>query len=170
MNIAVPGTLGSGTKQCPDRRWHVSCQVDKVQNIGIRQTCQFSFGCCRPRSPHPEQDLGQTAPSGNFAGVQIWELRYDTAFGVQSRILSSLCYHGNRLFNFPFPHYWSPHSGRNFLPTAASVLGISTQEKNCWEVGRHVAANSTTAWPRTKIAQIQREVVNRIWDKDAQDP
>ena len=97
-----------------------------------------------------ERDYLLPAPSRNFAGVQIREPRYDTAFGVQSRILSSLFYHGNRLFNFAFPHFWSPHSGRNFLPTAASVLAFRHKKKVCSEVGRHVAANSTIAWPSTK--------------------
>ena len=35
-------------------------------------------------------------------GVRIRELRCDTAFGIQSRIISQLCYKAQKLFNFGF--------------------------------------------------------------------
>ena len=119
--------------------------------------------------PHFGRDYLLPAPSGNFTGVQLRELGYDTAFGVQSGILSYF-FRGNRLFNFAFPHFWSPHSGRNFLPTASSALGISTQEKNLLGGWSARGSEQYNRLAKYRIAQTQREVVNRIWDKDAQDP
>ena len=171
-----------------NRRRNVSCQVDEVENTGMRQPVSSRLvvvdqeACTRNRSwVRDEWHLLQLqapfernyllpAPSGSFTGVQFPELRYDTAFGVQFRIPSSLHYRGNRLFNFAFPHLWSPHSGRNFLPTAASALGISTQEKNLLGGWSARGSEQYNVLAKCKIPQIQREVVNRIWDKDAQDP
>ena len=77
-----------------------------------------------------QRDYLLPSPSKNYPGVRCRELRYDTAFAVRGRLLASLSSRGSQLFNFKFRHSWSPHSGRNFRPTAASVLNVPTQEKN----------------------------------------
>ena len=141
------------------------------QEAYIRNRTWRKDGCHFLQRQAPfERDYLLPAASVNFSGVHFREHRYDTAFGVQSRILSSLCHCGNRRFNFAFPRFWSPHSGRNFLPTAASALGIWTQEKNLLEGWSARGSEQYNRLAKSKIAQIQREVVNRIWDKDAQDP
>ena len=117
-----------------------------------------------------ERDYLLPAPSDNFAGVRMRELRYDTAFGIQSRIISQLCYRGQKLFNFVFPHYWSPHSGRNFLPTAAASLGFTAPDRNLLGGWSARGSEQYNRLAKYKIAQIQREVVKCIWNKDSQDP
>ena len=110
------------------------------------------------------------APTKNYKGVQCKELRNDTAFAVQTRLLRSLSFRGSRLVNVTFTHFCTPHSGRFFLPTAASVLEVSTQDKNV--MGRWSADGSEryNRVARYKIAQIQRDVIKLVWDKDALDP
>ena len=95
--------------------------VDQEAHIRNRTWVKDGWQLLQLQAPF-DRDYLLPAPSGNFAGVQIRELRYDTAFGVQSRILRSLCYHGNRLFNFAFPHFWSPHNGRNSIGTIRAEI------------------------------------------------
>ena len=64
---------------------------------------------------------------------------------VQSRLLALLSYRGSQLFNFTFRHFWSPHSGRNFLPDG----GVGAERphsgtRTTWVDGPLKAARDTT--------------------------
>ena len=69
-----------------------------------------------------ERDNLSPAPSNNFRGFKTKELRFTTAFAVQTHIISTACYRGLRVFEGSTGHYYTPHSGRNFMPSAAAVL------------------------------------------------
>ena len=45
---------------------------------------------------------------------------------IQTRVLSILKI--ERLLRHRVVHYWTPHSGRNFLPTATATVGYQKQE------------------------------------------
>ena len=62
--------------------------------------------------------------------------------------------------------FWTPHSGRNFLPTAASVLNVPTQEKNLLGGWSAEGSERYNRLAKFKIAQVQRSVIKLIWDKD----
>ena len=117
-----------------------------------------------------ERDYLLPAPSANFLGVQCRELKYDTAFAVQTRLLMSLEYRGTRVFNKALPHYWTPHSGRNFLPTVASILGTPTQEKNFLGGWSAEGSERYNRLAKYKIAQIQRDVIKLVLNKETPDP
>ena len=67
-------------------------------------------------------------------------------------------------------HFWSLHSGRNFLPTAASVLGAPTQDKDLLGGSSAEGSERYKRLAKYKIAEIKRDVIHRAWDKDALDP
>ena len=93
---------------------------------------------CDPRDSHSEESteqnwlscgwqvLSQKAdfprdyllpmPSGNLKGCLQRELRYDTAYALQRRVMDVLVSDGQKLFTHGVGHFWSPHSGRNFSP------------------------------------------------------
>ena len=80
-------------------------------------------------APH-ERDYLLPAPTNNFQGFKIKELKYSTAFAVQTHIISTASYRSVRLFEYSTGHYCTPHSGRNFMPSAAAVLGFSKAERD----------------------------------------
>ena len=80
-------------------------------------------------APH-ERDYLLPAPTNNFHGFKTKELKYSTAFAVQTHIISTACHRGLRVFENSTGHYCTPHSGRNFMPSAASVLGFSKAERD----------------------------------------
>ena len=70
------------------------------------------------------------APANNYRGYKRKELTYHTAFAVQSQIVSLASYRGLRIFRTPTSHCYTPHSGRNFMPTSTAVLGFSKSDRD----------------------------------------
>ena len=76
------------------------------------------------------RDYLMPCPSSSFLGCIKKELRYDTAFAVQHRVLSTLSTGEKQMFQNVMPQFWTPHSGRTFLPSAAAALGIDKAERD----------------------------------------
>ena len=98
-----------------------------------------------------ERDYLLLRHSGNLREYISGELRYDTAFGVQSRILSSLF---SMVTDFAILRFQEDSGVRtadeNFLPTGSMCIGhLVSQEKwwlGCWSVRRQ----RTVKWSGTK--------------------
>ena len=110
-------------------------------------------------APH-ERDYLLPAPTNNYQGFKVKELKYSTAFAVQTHIISIATYRGLRIFGNSTGHYYTPHSGRNFMPSAAAVLGFAKAERDIlggW------AADGSQRYTRTakkKIGQMQIAVAS----------
>ena len=116
-------------------------------------------------APH-ERDYLMPAPTNNFQGFKVKELKYATAFAVQTHIISTATYRGLRIFGNSTGHYYTPHSGRNFMPSAASVLGFTKSER---DVLGGWAADGSQRYTRTakyKIAQMQIAVASTFKNSD----
>ena len=88
------------------------------------------------------------APSNNYQACIRRELRYDTAF-LQS---SENYWHRLKIGGEqPLQHiakFWTPHSGRTFMPSATAALGVDKGERDyLGGAGRHKAA---TALPESQ--------------------
>ena len=73
-------------------------------------------------APHT-RDYILPAPTNNFRGLKRKELSYQTAFAVQSQMISLASY-------LSTGHYYTSHSGRNFMPSATSVLNFARGERD----------------------------------------
>ena len=116
-------------------------------------------------APH-ERDYLLPAPTSNYQGFKVKELKYATAFAVQTHIISTATYRGLRIFGNSTGHYYTPHSGRNFMPSAASVLGFTKSER---DVLGGWAADGSQRYTRTakyKIAQMQIAVASTFKNSD----
>ena len=138
--------------------------VDPDAYFRNRSCAEDGWNLLQTKAPY-KRDYLLAAPSWNYKGLQCKERRYDTAFTVQTRLLGSLCYRVSRLFNFSFTHFWSPHSGRKLLPTAASVLGAPTQDKNLLGGWSAEGSERHNRLAKYKIAQIQRDLIQRGSDE-----
>ena len=110
-------------------------------------------------APH-ERDYLLPAPSNNFRGFKTKELKYPTAFAVQTHILSTACYRGLRVFEGSTGHYYTPHSGRNFMPSAAAVLGFSKSERDILGGWSAEGSQRYTRTAKYKIEQMQTAVAS----------
>ena len=70
------------------------------------------------------------APANNYRGLRRKELSYQTAFAVQSQIISLASYRGLKIFRMSTGHFYTPHSGRNFMPSATAVLNFSRSNRD----------------------------------------
>ena len=77
---------------------------------------------------------------------------------MQTHIISTACFRGLRVFEGSTGHYYSPHSGRNFLPSAASVLGFSKSERDFLGGWSAEGSQWYTRTAKYKIAQMQTAV------------
>ena len=68
-------------------------------------------------------------PQKNYQGCQRRDLHHDTGSAQQSRMLSIWQYRDVRIFNVRVTQFWTPNSGRNFLPTATADLGYSSEDR-----------------------------------------
>ena len=100
------------------------------------------------------------APTNNFRGFKRKELKYQAAFGIQSQIISWLSCRGQRLFRASTGHYFSPHSGRNFLPTATAVLGFSRFDRDMLGGWSAEGSERYSRAAKHKIATMQNAVRN----------
>ena len=80
-------------------------------------------------APH-ERDYLLPAPSSNFRGFKTKELKYATASAVQSQVIALATYRGLRIFQGSMGHYYTPHSGPNFMPSGAAALGCSKADRD----------------------------------------
>ena len=104
-------------------------------------------------APH-ERDYLLPAPTNNFQGFKIKELKYSTAFAVQTHIISKSSCRGLRLFEYSTGHYYTPHSGRNFMPSAAAVLGFAKAERDILGGWSAEGSQRYTRTAKYKIAQM----------------
>ena len=75
------------------------------------------------------QDYLLPSPTTNCNGCHPSELRYDTAYAMQNRVLYSLQKEGNAVFSRVSTSFWTPHSARAFLPSCTKVLGVAKEER-----------------------------------------
>ena len=112
-------------------------------------------------APH-ERDYLLPAPSNDYRGFYTKELRFAAAFAVQTQIISLASFRGFRNFQGSTGHYYTPHSGRNFMPAGIAVLGFSKADRDILE-GRE--RYTTTA--KIKNAQMQSAIAATFRDPDS---
>ena len=77
-----------------------------------------------------ERDFLLPAPSTNCNGCLHAELRSDSAFAKQNRVLHSLQREKTSVFPRDSTAFWTPHSGRAFMPSGALALGVPREERD----------------------------------------
>ena len=116
-------------------------------------------------APYP-RDYLLPAPTSNFRGFKRKELKYHTAFGIQSQIISFLSYRGPRIFRASTGHYDTPHSGRNFMPTAAAVLGFARSDRDMLGGWSAEGSERYSRAAKHKIAAMQKAVSQTFASSD----
>ena len=77
---------------------------------------------------------------------------------------------GQKLFAHGAGHFWSPHSGRNFLPSAAGALKVDKSDRDM--LGGWMAQESDryNRVARVRIRTVQALVAKTFSDRDNHDP
>ena len=117
-----------------------------------------------------ERDYLLPAPTTNLLGFRNQVLRYDIAIALQIRAFRSLQYAAGPLLFPTRSHFWTPHSGRAFLPSATTALGYPKADRDYlggW------SAQGSDRYARVsvlRITTIQRAVVSALGKPECEDP
>ena len=122
--------------------------------------------CARIGAPH-ERDYLLPAPSNNYRGFKTKELRYATAFAVQIQIISLASYRGLKIFLGSTGHHYTPHSGRNFMPSGTAVLGFSKADRHILGGWSAEGSERQTRTAKFKMAQMQSPIAATFSNPDA---
>ena len=110
------------------------------------------------------------APASGYKGCVRRELRYEAASTVQTRIFLTLHVGVELLFRHKAAKYWTPHSPRNFLPSAAAALNVPKADRDMlggW------AAEESERYARVskcRITSVQQQVARTFADASSSDP
>ena len=104
-----------------------------------------------------ERDYLLPSPTDGYRGCRRKELKYVIGSAVQFRVLSSLKVDVKQLFEHTVAQHWTPHSGRNYLPSATGALGYAKGDR--YLLGRSAQASDRhTRLARQRITTMQLTV------------
>ena len=109
-------------------------------------------------------------PSGNYKGCVRRELRNDTTHAQQIKVLQSLKVRGEPLLSQQTAQYWTPHSGRNFLVSAASAVGVSKPDRDMLGGWAAQQSDRYIRVSRSRIMHVQKQVVAELTNHEELDP
>ena len=102
------------------------------------------------------------APEKNFVGCRPIELKYEIGYAVQNRIMALLSYKNIPLFPVPVTSFWTPHSGRSFLPSCCAALEFSKDDRDYLGGWSPQGSDRYARVSAMKITNLQRAVVRSI--------
>ena len=114
-----------------------------------------------------ERDYLLPAPSVNLRGCRRAELKYDQGYTLQNRVLREFQIANSKMFQRPVTNFWTPHSGRTYMPTATQVLAFPKEERDFLGGWLAQAGDRYARTARRKIANMQRTVAREIRTKSA---
>ena len=114
--------------------------------------------------------LHASTPTSNLRGCKCAELQYHTAFAIQSQVIAHSAYNGRRIFTSATQHYFTPHSGRNYLPSAAAVLNFTKSERDVLGGWSSEGSERYARVAKHRISAVQRAVAKALHNLDDPDP
>ena len=117
-----------------------------------------------------ERDYLLPSPSDGFRGCRRQELKYVVGSAVQFRLLSSLKLNGKQLFSHRVAQHWTPHSGRNFLPSATAALGFQKTDRDILGGWSAQASDRYTRLAKQRITVLQLAVADSFSNFAVADP
>ena len=99
-------------------------------------------------------------PATCLGGMVQAELRYDTGFAILSRTLSAASLKDGSELPLALGAFWTPHSGRAFMPSASTALNFTREER--------LASSARVA--KLRVQNMQRAVVRTLQGPAEGDP
>ena len=130
-------------------------RVDNSCFIGESSWMKTGLQLLRDLAPCP-------APVKIFSRCRRMELKYEIGYAVQNRVMSLLKLNHKAIFPVPVTSFWTPHSGRSFLPSGCAALDFSKKERDylgCWSPQ---GSDRYARIARLRISNLQRAVARSI--------
>ena len=108
------------------------------------------------------RDYLMPAPASHCQSCRKLELRYDAAFAIQNKVLRTLARDGVPVFHSSSTRFWTPHSGRTFLPSATAALGFPKSERDFLGGWCAQASDRYARIAIRRITNMQRAVIKAL--------
>ena len=109
-------------------------------------------------------------PATCLGGVVQAELRYDTGFAILSRTLSAASLKDGSELPLALAAFWTPHSGRAFMPSASTALNFTREERNFLGGWQAQASDRYARLAKLRVQNMQRVVVRTLQGPAEGDP
>ena len=162
--------LVEGNKLIAKLTWSKTIGEDKkvrYRTVLITECCfvtqpdWFSAGWALLREKADfRRDYLLPSPTTNYRGCVQKQLQYDTASATQTKLFLGLTVAGEKLFLHRVASYWTPHSARNFLPSAAIALDIPKSDRDLLGGWGAQQSDRHSRVSKSRIAHVQ-QVVSR---------
>ena len=129
---------------------------------------QAGFSLLQQLAPFT-RDYLLPSPASSLAGAITTEMRYETGYGLQNRVLLHLQSEGEQLHVPGTTQFWTIHSGRAFLPFATALLGLEKSDRDYLGGWTAQGSDRYARVSRTKIMNMQKEVI-RAQERAEDDP
>ena len=106
----------------------------------------------------------------NYQGFGRSEMKYETGFALQNRVLTSTAVGVERVFNRQVTQCWTPHSGRSYFPSATAILFIFQKDTDFLGGWSATGCDRNARMARARIANMQTAVVRLIHESTAANP
>ena len=130
---------------------------------------QTGFSLLQHLAPFP-RDFLLPSPAANLEGAITREMRYETGYGLQNRVLLHLREGESQLHIPGTTQFWTPHSGRAFLPSATALLGFEKSDRDFLGGWAAQGSDRYARVSRTRVANMQKAVIRAIHESANVDP
>ena len=102
------------------------------------------------------------APATHFHGCRKKELGYGQAFALQTRLLRTLKVDGHTLLPQVTRHFWTPHSGRTFMPSCSAALNFEKSDRDFLGGWSAQGSDRYARIAQRRITYMQRSVAEAL--------
>ena len=111
------------------------------------------------RAGHLQKGLSPSAPAGAYDSCLRTELRYALGYAIQNRLLARLVDDkGATVLTAEAMMFWTPHSGRSFLPSCTQALGFPKEERDFLGGWSHQGSDTYARTAKLRISSMQKSV------------
>ena len=103
--------------------------VDSCCYLAEPTWIQPGFSLLQELAPFP-RDHPLPSPASILTGAITAEMRYESGYGLQNRVLLHLQSDGEPLHIPGTTQFWTLHSGRAFLPSATALVGFEKSDRD----------------------------------------
>ena len=110
-----------------------------------------------------QRDYLLPAPAGAYGSCLRTELRYALGHAIQNRLLASLVDgKGAKVLTAEATVFWTPHSGRSFLPSCTQALGFPKEERDFLGGWSPQGSDTYSRTAKLRISSMQKAVSHVI--------
>ena len=117
-----------------------------------------------------DRDYLLPVPTSSLQGCLPAELLYVAGFALLNRLLFALQFSESQRLVPQVAHFWTPHSGRSFMPSCAAALGFEKSQRDFlggWSVQ---GSDRYAQVAELRIGNMQKAVIEAIHSHEQEDP